>query len=72
MVVVPAIMPVTTPDEDTVAITGFPLDQTPPAVSEPNVFVKPTQVDVGPVIGAGSGFTVTTAEERQPLAPPII
>jgi len=65
------MIPDTTPAPDTVATTGLPLDQTPPAVKELNVEVNPTHVDAGPVIGAGSGFTVTTAVARHPLAPPI-
>jgi len=55
----PGLTPVTMPlEEPTVAIDVLPLLQVPPGVVELNVMLRPIQTDPGPVIAAGSGFTV--------------
>lgn len=68
MVGQPTAIPVTTPDaEPTVANEGLLLVQTPPVVASVRVPVVPTHMLVGPAIGAGDAFTVTTWVEKQPV-----
>jgi hypothetical protein len=52
--------------EPTVAIEVLLLLQVPPGVILLKFAVVPTQADKGPVIRAGSGFTVITAVAMQP------
>ena len=52
-------MPVTTPDKLTVPQGGLLLLQEPPAVGSPSEVVLPWHTVRVPVIGAGSGLTVT-------------
>ena len=62
-------MPVTTPVEGPiVAIAVVLLLQVPPPVASLKVVVKPAQTLVFPVIGDGSGLTVTTTIAVQPVA----
>ena len=73
MVDVPAVTPVTTPVDDTVATAVLDEDHVPPAVAEANCVVKPEHTFVAPVIAAtvGNGFTVTVVAvdvAEQPLA----
>jgi hypothetical protein len=62
IVVVPAYRPVTVrgdPDEPIVAIPVLVLLHTPPDDKSLNVVVRPTHTEFRPVIGAGTGMTVT-------------
>ncbi len=59
-------MPVTTPDGSTVATSGLPDDQVAPGVALDKVVVEPSHTLVAPVIAAGSGFTTTGVDVRQP------
>lgn len=63
MTVVPAIIPVTTPEVFTVAILVAVLLQLPPVAGSVKFILAPAQTVCGPVItpATGSGFTVTTA-----------
>ena len=61
MVVVPALLPLTTPEVFTEAIAELLLLHTPPVVVSPRLVVEPTQTFRLPVKAAGVGFTVTTA-----------
>ena len=61
-------MPVTTPDPLTVAILPLAEVQIPPGVVSDNAVVEPTQVVKVPVMGAGTGFTVSTEVVIQPTA----
>jgi hypothetical protein len=61
MVEVPEDTPVTMPlPVPTVATPVVLLDHTPPPAVLLNVIVDPTQTADDPVIGAGTGLTVTT------------
>ena len=68
MSVVPAVMPVTSPEPDTVPTAGVELLHAPPGVVLLSVVVSPTHTDVVPVIADGMPFTVTTAVVIQPAA----
>jgi hypothetical protein len=65
MVAVPTDIPVTTPPEDT-STCELVLLKLPPIVGSASVMLVPTQSDVGPVIGAGLGLTVTPMVARHP------
>jgi hypothetical protein len=68
MYVVPAVRPPTKPVEGlTVATVGSELLQAPPAVADDKGVQKPIHVLAKPVIGAGSGFTVTVVSTLQPV-----
>ena len=60
MAAVPEAMPDTTPALLIVATEVLPLIQMPAGVASLRVVVAPVQSVVEPVMGAGSGFTVTT------------
>ena len=65
--VVPIARPVTMPDAEPIVPTGtLPLDHTPPTEISPSTIVEPTQTAVGPVIGAGNGFTEITVVLMHP------
>jgi hypothetical protein len=65
----PAETPVTIPvAEPTEAIPATPLLHVPPATALLRVVVTPMHVTMIPPIVAGSGFTVTTVDVRQPVA----
>jgi hypothetical protein len=60
------VRPVTTPVTGSiVALTVLPLVHCPGVVVLPSVMVDPTQTDDGPVIVAGSAYTVTVADAGQ-------
>jgi hypothetical protein len=63
----PAAMPVTTPEADTVPSALMLLLQFPPGVTSVSVVVEPTHTEVVPVIATGVWFTVTTAVAIQPV-----
>ena len=68
MYVVPAVRPHTKPvDGLIVATVGSELLQAPPTVADDNGVQKPIHVLAKPVIGAGSGFTVTVVSTLQPV-----
>jgi hypothetical protein len=67
MVGVPPATPVTTLLVPMVASAVLLLLHTPPVVVSLNVVVRPTHTVAIPVIGAGSGLTVSTRTELQPL-----
>jgi hypothetical protein len=71
MVHVPAAMPVTTPDELTVAIDVLLLLHVPPAVESISVTVEPTQVPDGPVIGNIPDEVVKTVKYTRTKQLPI-
>lgn len=67
--VTPAETPVATPVTGSIVAIGvLKLLQVPPGVISLNVVVEPTHTTATPVIPAGKGFTVTTAETEQPAA----
>ena len=61
ILVVPAEMPVTTPNASTVPLAGFTLLHTPPAAASERVVVAPTQTVNVPstAVAFGNGLTVT-------------
>src|ERR1039458_142704 len=65
--VVPVVMPLTTPVPDTVAVPGMLLFQIPPVVDSNKVMVEPSQTVCNPEIGNGTAFTVTTIVAMQPV-----
>ena len=73
IVAAPAVMPVTTPEDEPIVatVTGVEL-QVPPVMVSVNTAVFPTQIFNGPVIKEGSGLTVTTAFTLQPIAYVIV
>jgi len=60
--------PVTSPVPLTEATAGDELLQMPPGTISLNCVVMPEHIEVPPVIGAGSGFTVTVVVIVQPVA----
>ena len=63
IVVDPAVIPETTPVDETVPTAVLLDDQVPPTLADANCVVNPEQTFVAPVIAAtvGNAFTVTTA-----------
>ena len=60
--------PVTTPvDEPIVAMPVLPLVHVPPLVASLMLVVKPAHTVAVPVMDEGSGLTVTTTVEIQPV-----
>ena len=66
MVAVPAVTPLTTPAEPTVATLAAEVIHVPPAGAEVNVVVEPPQTVAVPVITSGNGVTVTVLVLTQP------
>jgi hypothetical protein len=67
MVAVPAVMPETRPLKDpTVATAGVLLLQVPPAVGSNRTVVAPAQMELTPLITAGTVYTVTVVVAEQP------
>jgi len=66
IVVVPGVIPVTSPDPDTVPTAGVELLHTMGEVVHVRVVVLPVHTEYVPVIGAGVAFTVITAVTKQP------
>ena len=66
IVEVPAIDPVTIPVDEPIVALPLLLLQVPPAGTEFNVVVKPTQTVFPPVIVVGLAFTLTTVVIKQP------
>ncbi len=67
----PAVTPVAIPEADPIVATPvLPLLHVPPGVASPREVVNPTQTDSVPVIGAGSGVTVTVVKARQLIPKP--
>ncbi len=65
---VPALIPVTIPEDDPIVATPvLVLVQVPPIVVLLAVIDNPTQTLAGPVIVAGSGFTVTIVVVKHPV-----
>lgn len=64
---VPALLPVTTPPVVMVATVVGLIAHAPPAGVPVSVVLLPTQVAAVPVIGLGSGFTVTVVVRIQPV-----
>ena len=58
-------MPVADP---IVAISGAPLVHVPPPTPSVNMMVWPAHTPEGPLIGVGTGLTVTTCRAAQPVA----
>jgi hypothetical protein len=68
MVVVPGLLPVTTPlAEPIVAINGTLLTHVPPVVISVREVVLPTQTERVPPIAGGSALIVTTVVALQPV-----
>ena len=68
IVVIPAATPVTTPvPEPTVAIPGDPELHVPPPEGSLKAVVAPVHTVATPVIGAGSGLTVTNTVAMHPV-----
>jgi hypothetical protein len=70
MVGLPALTPVTTPVDETVASPILLLLHVPPVVVLARVVVEPTHTFTVPVIAAGAAFTVIGNTALQP--PPIV
>lgn len=64
----PGAPPYTVPILSTDAITTLVVVHVPPVVPSVKLIVDPTQTAVGPIIGTGNGFTVTTVEVKHPVA----
>ena len=60
------MVPVTLPEASTVAMAGSLLLQLPPGLVVPRATVAPSHTADGPVMGAGSAYTVTTCVVLQP------
>ena len=58
---IPVTVPVVALELATVAIAVLLLLHTPPADKSPKEIIVPPHTDVGPVMTAGAGITVTTA-----------
>lgn len=71
MTAVPAVTPVTTPVELTVAF-GLPVDHTPPGVALLRVMVDVSHTAVGPVIGATTGSVFTVMILAAPIVPQLL
>lgn len=68
MVTRPDVTPETIPLVATMAaIAALLLVQVPPADGSVKVVVAPWHIRVDPIIGPGSGFTVTVADTLQPV-----
>ncbi len=68
IVAVPAVAPVTTPDDElTVAVPEALLVHTPPVGDEDNVVVDPVHTESVPDIAEGVVFTVTAFVAKQPV-----
>ena len=67
MVAVPAVAPVTTPVVAPIVKSVPVVLQLPPGVPSATVIIEPSHTAVGPVITAGSGFTVMIAVVAQPV-----
>lgn len=67
IVVLPALMPLTTPVLLIVADEGLLLLQIPPALALDKVVVEPAHTAGVPAIAAGSGRTFTVAVRIQPV-----
>lgn len=63
----PALIPVATPDPETIPIDVLLLTQTPPEGKELNVVVKPSHTISVPLMTPGSGFTVIVIVVKHPL-----
>jgi hypothetical protein len=63
----PALTPVTTPENIFTDALAELLDQVPPASASVNVIVEPTQTADGPDTADGSALTVATDVTTQPL-----
>ena len=72
MTVVPAEIPVTTPEELMVPTAGLLLLHVPPGVAELNVVVSPIQTSSVPVIGSGNGLTVRVFITIQSVPKPYV
>ena len=59
IVAVPAVTPVTMPEEEPTVALVLLLLQVPPAVASVSVIVAPSQTEELPEIDGGVGFTVT-------------
>jgi hypothetical protein len=66
IVAVPAILPVTTPEEEPIIALLLLDAHVPPATAFANVVVDPTQTEAVPVIADGVGYIVTTFVTKQP------
>jgi hypothetical protein len=64
---VPAVTPVTTPAELTVACAVLLLVHVPPDVISANAVVRPVQTLLAPVIPAGNALTVNGKVATQPV-----
>jgi len=62
----PAAAPVTIPVPDTVATAGLLLDHEPPDEPSSTVVLYPVHTNGVPVIGAGTGLTVSSAVTEEP------
>ena len=70
MIVVPNATPVTTPEPaTTVAIVVLSLAHVPPVEASVSDVVAPMQTLAVPVMVAGNGFTVITADVEHPVDP---
>jgi hypothetical protein len=70
IIVVPPELAVTIPEDDTDATTGVPVLHMPPVVVSIKVVDWPLHREDAPVIGEGSGVTITEAVVR-PHAPEL-
>ena len=69
----PALTPVTTPPDDTVAIVLSELDQIPPELASLSVVCELTHTDIVPVIAAGvTEGLVTVALSDIDLVQPLV
>ena len=64
---VPAVTPVTMPEEEPIVAFELLMLQTPPPVRSPSVVVSPTHTLSVPVIDEGKGSTVMGNVAEQPV-----
>jgi hypothetical protein len=67
MKALPIATPDTTPDALTDAMDELLLDHVPPGVVSDIVTVEPWHTNAEPLIGVGSGLTVSVATAAQPV-----
>ena len=65
IVVVPAVIPVSKPEDEPIVAAPVVLAHVPPIAGSPRVVVEPIHILSGPTIARGETLTVTTIVEIQ-------
>ena len=72
MIAVPAVLPVTKPDEGSMLAFELLLVHVPPVAALDKVVVPPVQITVAPVIADDNGFTVTAIAAKLEQPAPLV